>query len=105
MTETNDNLEDRIAKVECPNCDNMVHAYRTKKGRVVGATASAAGLGVFGAMVGAGIGVATGGTATAATYYLSGGLAAIGGGYGYLGGSVADKPKCPNCEEPIELGI
>lgn len=105
MTETNDNIDDRIAKVECPNCEEKVHAYRTKKGRVVGATASALALGGVGLMVGAGVGLASGGTATAATYHFGGGLAAIGGGYGYLGGSAADDPQCPNCEKAIELGL
>lgn len=105
MTETNDDIEDRIAKVECPNCEKMVRAYRTKKGRIVGATTTALALGGIGALVGAGVGLASGGTATAATYHYGGGLAVIGGGYGYLGGSAADDPQCPNCEEKLELGL
>ena len=105
MDDEDTSPSDRIAKVQCPHCDKMVHAYRTKSGRIVGATTGALALGGAGAAVGSGIGIATAGWGSAATYYLGGGLAAIGGGYGYIAGGSADKPQCPNCEEEIELGI
>lgn len=105
MSETTNDVDERIAKVECTHCNKMVHAYRTKHGRVMAATTASAVLGAVGATIGTGIGVASGGTGTAATYYLGAGLAAIGGGYGYIAGSATDQTHCPNCEGVIELGI
>lgn len=105
MTNNKKTVEDRIAQVECPECNKMVHAYRTKGGRLMGATSATAVLGGLGLAAGASIGIVSGGTGTAATYYLGGGLAALGGGYGYIAGSLADQPRCPNCDETIDLGI
>ena len=104
-SEGEDGLRNRIAKVQCPNCDKMVHAYRTKKGRMFLTTGGAILLGGAGAVVGTGIGIATAGWGAPATKFLGAGGAALGGGAGYIAGDNVDKPQCPNCEETIKLGI
>lgn len=105
MTDENPNDRNRIGKVECPHCGKLVYAYRTKSGRVAGATTGALALGGLGVAVGSGIGIASGGWAAAATKYLGSGLAAMGGGYGYIAGDAKDQVRCPNCGEDIELGL
>jgi hypothetical protein len=105
MATTGNDVDRRVARVECSNCHQMVHAYRTRDGRIIGATGGAVVLGGLGASIGAGIGIATAGWGSPATYYLGGIGATIGGGYGYIAGSAADVPCCPDCESEIELGI
>ena len=97
--------EEKLSKVECSNCKKMVHAYRTKKGRVLITTTGGLALGVIGGAIGTGIGIATGGWASAATIPMGVAGAVLGSGVGYLLGDTADKPHCPNCEEKIDLGI
>ena len=96
---------DRIAKVQCHHCDEMVYVYRTSDGRVIGAAGGALVLGSIGAFVGGSIVIATAGWGSSATYYLGGGLVALDGGYGYIDGDTAEKPRCPNCKGNINLGL
>jgi hypothetical protein len=96
---------DRIAKVECPNCAKMVHAYRVKKNRVLVTTTTGVLAAGVGGIVGAGIGIATGGWGIAGTIPLGVVGAVVGGGFGYILGDKFDQPRCPNCENQIELGI
>lgn len=103
MTTNTNTTQKRIAIIECPHCDNMVHAYRRSDGRIVGATTGALALGTTGALIGGSFGLVSGGAGWAATKVFGGGLAAIGGGYGYLAGSIADGFECPNCEGDLVL--
>jgi ribosomal protein S27E len=105
MATKSGDVERRIARVECSNCGRMVNAYRTKGGRVLCATGGAVIAGGIGAAVGTGIGIATGGWGAPATYYLGTLCAGLGGGGGYILGDSVDTPRCPKCEEQIDLGI
>lgn len=96
---------EKIARVECTSCGEMVNAYRTKGGRILVATSGAAVLGSAGALVGSGIGLVTAGWGSAATYYLGAGAAALGGSVGFIAGDKIDDPHCPECKQPIDLGF
>jgi predicted RNA-binding Zn-ribbon protein involved in translation (DUF1610 family) len=98
-------MAERVAKIECPHCQSKVHAYRDKKGRVVVTTTAGLVAAGAGAAVGSVIGLATGGWGTVATVPFGIIGAVIGGGFGYILGDQVDKPKCPDCDEQIELGV
>lgn len=97
--------EDRIAKVKCPHCDEMIYLYRTGTGRIIGITLGAATGATLGSVIGSSRGLASGGGAIAATNCVGLGGLLLGMGCGYSIGSAADKPQCPSCEETVRLGV
>jgi ribosomal protein L37AE/L43A len=95
----------RVAKVQCPHCDDSVHAYRLKKGRIMVTTTGGLIAAGVGGAVGSIVGLATGGWGTVATIPFGAAGMVIGSGLGYIVGDQLDKPRCPNCEKEIDLGI
>lgn len=63
-------------------------------------------LAVIGGVIGAGIGIASGGWGIPATVPLAAFGLVVGAGLGYIIGDKAiDKAKCPKCKKRINLGI
>jgi len=96
----------KIAEVICPTCGIRVVAYRTIGGRILVTSGAGIVLAIVGGVIGAAIGLATGGEAMPATIP---GVAigfVVGCGYGYVtSDKTLDRPKCPNCKQPINLGF
>jgi hypothetical protein len=94
----------KIAEVICPTCGERVVAYRTVKGRILVTSGTGVVLAVVGGVIGAAIGIATGGEAMPATIPgVAIGLV-VGSGYGYVtSDKTLDRPKCPNCKQPIRF--
>jgi ssDNA-binding Zn-finger/Zn-ribbon topoisomerase 1 len=95
----------RVAKVDCPNCDKKIHAYRLKKNRILVTTTGGLVAAGIGGAVGSIFGLATGGWGTVATIPFGAAGAVIGGGFGYIIGDKFDKPRCPECEGELDLGV
>jgi len=96
----------KIAEVVCPHCGKKVLAYRDPSGRILVTTTLGVGLAVAGGIIGAGIGIATGGWGIPATIPLAAFGLVVGSGLGYIIGDKAiDKPKCPKCGKSIDLHV
>lgn len=94
----------KIAEVKCPNCGITVVAYRTVKGRILVTTGSGVVLAIVGAVIGAGIGIVTGGEGLPATIPLAAVGLVVGCGAGYIiSDKSLDRPKCPKCKQPIKF--
>ena len=91
------------ATIECPHCRKKVHIYRVKKGRVLITTSAGVVLGTVGGFVGAGVGLAFGGGAMAATIPLAAVGVIVGAGLGYIAGDKVDSYKCPKCKGSIRI--
>ena len=99
-------MPERVAKVVCPWCHETVVAYRTHGGRILVTTALGLILGGVGAFIGAGIGIASGGWGIPATIPMAAVGLVVGAGVGYIiADKKIDKPRCPKCGKPIDLGI
>ena len=99
-------MPNKIAEITCPHCESKVVAYRDKKGRVYVTTSLGVGLAVVGGIVGASIGVASGGWAIPATIPGAALGLLVGSGAGYiLGDKAVDKPKCPKCRKRFDMGL
>jgi len=98
--------DDRVVKVTCPHCGKEVRLTRDRKGRWL-ATGGGLTVGaVVGGVIGAGIGLVSGGWGIAATIPLGIAAGSVLGGGGYLiGDKLLDRIKCPACKKPIDLGI
>jgi hypothetical protein len=96
----------RIATIICPNCKKKVHAYRAWGGRILVTTSAGVAVGIVGGVVGAGIGLATGGWGGAATIPLAAIGLVVGAGLGYIvSDKTLDRPTCPHCKHPVDLGF
>lgn len=102
---TDPNLKE-TAKVECPNCDEMIELTRNKNGRVMmsknGAITGKTLFGEIGkrrGIVGGGNGVNAG-----SLYGIAGGIILGLGGY-IVGDKLLDTPHCPQCGEDINLDL
>ena len=96
----------RIASIVCRNCKRKVHAYRAWGGRVFVTTSAGIALAVVGGIIGAGIGIATGGWGAPATIPLAAVCLVVGAGLGYIiSDATLDPPTCPKCRHPINLGF
>jgi len=92
------------AEVICPHCGQKIIVIRTRGGRILITTVLGLTLAGVGGVIGAGIGIATAGTAVAATIPLAAIGLVVGLGAGYLVGDKAvDKHKCPKCKKRINL--
>lgn len=100
-----DEKAERIARIQCPHCSKKIHAFRTKKGRILVTTTGGLVLAGVGGTIGASIGIATGGWAAPATIPMGVAGAVLGMGLGYLVGDNLDNAYCPSCGETINLGI
>jgi hypothetical protein len=94
----------KIAEVKCNNCGRTVVAYRTVKGRILVTTTSGVVLAIIGGVIGAAIGMVTGGEGLPATIPLAAVGLVVGCGAGYIiSDKTLDRPKCPKCKEPIKF--
>lgn len=94
------------AKIECPSCNKKVLAYRASDGRILITTVAGLSLAIFGAVIGSGIGIASGGWAAPATIPLAAIGLVVGAGLGYtISDKTMDKPTCPNCNKPLDFGF
>ena len=93
----------RRATIECTHCGKKVHIYRVTKGRVLITTGAGVALGAVGGVIGAGMGIATGGTAIAGTITLAAVGVIVGAGLGYIAGDKVDSYKCPKCKGKIKI--
>lgn len=99
-------MANKYAKVTCPNCGKEVVAYRTSKGRLLITTVAGVGLAIFGAAIGSAFGIATGGWAAPATIPAAAVGLVVGAGAGYIvSDKAADAPRCPKCDDKINLGV
>jgi len=98
--------DDDAILVRCPHCGRDVRLTRDKKGRWVATVGGVTVGGILGGIIGAGIGLVSGGWGIAATIPLGVAAGSILGGSGYLiGDKLLDKVKCPSCNKPINLGV
>ena len=99
-------MPEKIAEVICPNCGERVVAYRGPFGRILVTSGLGIALAIAGGIIGASIGVVSGGWGIPATIPLAAFGLVIGAGAGYtIGDKAIDMPRCPNCNKPINLGI
>lgn len=99
-------MPQKVAEVKCPHCGKTVVAYRVANGRILVTTVLGIALAVVGGIIGASIGIATGGWGIPATIPLGAFGLVVGAGAGYIIGNKAiDKPKCPKCGGMINLGL
>jgi hypothetical protein len=98
------NVPKKIAEIICPNCKSTVVAYRDNKGRIYVTTSLGVVLAVVGGIVGATVGIASGGWAIPATIPAAALGLLVGSGAGYLlADKTLDKAKCPKCGKPIDI--
>jgi LGFP repeat len=96
----------RIASIVCTNCKKKVHAYRAWAGRILVTTSAGLALAAVGGVIGASIGLATGGFGAPATIPLAAIGLVVGAGLGYIiSDKTLDLPTCPKCKHPINLGF
>ncbi len=96
----------RVATIVCPNCKKKVHAYRAWGGRILVTTGAGVAVAIVGGIIGAGIGLASGGWGGAATIPLAAMGLVVGAGLGYIvSDKTLDRPTCPHCKHPIDLGF
>lgn len=94
----------RAAQVVCPHCRATVYVLRAFHGRVLVTSGLGLALAAAGGVIGAGIGLATGGGGIPATVPLAAVGLVVGAGAGYLiGDKVVDSHYCPSCKGTIHL--
>lgn len=99
-------MPEKIAEIICPHCNSKIVAYRDSTGRVLIASGLGIVLAFVGGIIGASIGIATGGWGIPATVPLAIFGFVVGSGTGYIiGDKAVDMPKCPKCGKEIELGL
>jgi hypothetical protein len=96
----------KIAEIICPHCASKVVAYRDNKGRIYVTTSLGVVLAVVGGIVGASIGIASGGWAIPATIPVAALGLVVGSGAGYvLGDKAVDKVRCPKCRKVVAITL
>ena len=99
-------MPEKVAKIMCSNCGKTIVAYRAAGGRILVTTSAGLILAGIGAVIGSGIGIASGGWGIPATIPLAAFGLVVGAGLGYIiSDKTMDKPTCPNCKKEINLGI
>lgn len=99
-------MPEKLAEVKCPHCGVLVVAYRDSKGRILVTSSAGLVLAGIGAVIGASIGIATGGWGIPATVPMAVFGLVVGAGFGYImSDKFIDRPKCPKCNRSINLGI
>jgi hypothetical protein len=95
-----------IATIICSNCKKKVHAYRAWGGRILVTTGAGVAVAIAGGMIGASVGLASGGWGAPATIPLAAIGLVLGLGLGYVvSDKTLDRPTCPRCKQPIDLGF
>lgn len=94
----------KIAELICPFCNQKIHVIRSSKGRIILTTSLGVILSGIGGVIGAGLGIATGGVGLSASIPLATLGLIIGSGGGFIvGDKLIDKAKCPKCKNNIKI--
>lgn len=102
-----DDTDGNTAKIECPHCGTMVHAYSINKesNKTLVTTTSGLVLAGVGGFVGTSIGIATGGVGIPATVPMGVVGAVVGAGAGHVVGEQLEETYCPSCEGEIDISV